>query len=102
MIDCTENSNVENLWVGVIQDAWITVLKNKVGDSKRRKSYKTLLEQEKHVALSFFRDEDGMLKWVCEHSSLNYDYILELFEKSLIDDNLKNEIINNYKKMTLM
>ena len=32
MIDCTENSNVENLWVGVIQDAWITVLKNKVGD----------------------------------------------------------------------
>jgi len=102
MFEHNENCNEENLWIGVIKNAWITTLKDKAGDSKRRESYKTLLDQEKHIALSFFRDKDGMLSWICEQTNLDYNYITELFEKSLVDENIKQLIINNYNKTTIM
>jgi len=88
----------QNLWVGVIHDAWYTAIRKNTGDTKRP-NQETNIKREKEQAFSFFRDKNGMLPWICDVTNINYGFITDLFEKSLTDKKMKETILNTYRRM---
>lgn len=91
-------NNEENLWVSVIQDALYTVVKKDRFLDKSRACQKTTIKREKEQAINFFKEEDGMLNWICNTTSIDYNFVQTLFKKALVDNNLKNTIINSYQQ----
>lgn len=98
MFDLSFGEQEENLWLSVIQHAWITALNDRNYSSKTNHANQ-LYQREKDTAISFFTEKNGMLDWICERiEGLDSDHIRELFNRSLKDDKLKEAILSSYRK----
>lgn len=89
-------NNEENLWVSVIQDALYTVVKKDRFLDKSRACQQTTIKREKEQAIKFFKEEDGMLSWICNTTTIDYKFVQGLFKKALVDKNFKQSIIDSY------
>jgi len=99
MISSIIGEQEENLWISVIQHAWVTALNCKNPLGKKAYLAKETYHREKNKATIFFSEKNGMLDWICDHiENLDSDYIRRLFYRSLKDQKLRKLILSSYRK----